>query len=265
MSWQRAAMALAARGAQSTPTWVKVGIGATLLSVPAYFYFRSRKKLKWADRLDENDVQVAAYYVGLVGPPTIWEKIKKAFNPVEWGKSIGNNVLDFFTGNTVKAIKAGIDRAEDWNLVMKAYKGMTNSSLWGDIGKKLNAEELKEIQKYHEARFERKKVHQTKTATNRANTLNKFYTGSKRWPFEKVMKLGPGMNGSRIEAFANVVAHNDKGKMVREVWLKGEFIGTVTGRIIKRHNSSQQGQLFMELATPKGLFWFQIELLDLDH
>jgi hypothetical protein len=245
---------------QGAPQWVKLVIAGGIVGGGVYLAVKFTQPSRWLKRMGEPDVQVAGYFVGLVGPDGFWAKIKKAINPVEWAKSFGNDISNFFFGKTVEAIKRGIDRATDWQLVEEAYHGLTNSALWNDIRKKVNEKEYLELQDYHKARFERQREHQVTMASDRTKIIAIFYNGSRSWKTDRIYKLGPTgdqFKSYRVAAYKDTDGKPERGSAKR--FKARQFIGSPTNRLRK----DKKGRLHMEIASGFGLLWFALDDLDI--
>lgn len=275
MAWQKAAMAVAAReaarrvasGYRATPSWVKLVGAGVLVGGGVYLGVKYLMPSKWLKRMSERDVQVAAYFVGLVGPDNLWQKLKKAVNPVEWAKTWGNDISNFFFGTTVEAIKRGIDRATDWALVEEAYSGLTKSALWNDISKKVNQKEFLELQDYHKRRFDRQREHQVTVAGDRAKLIGAMYENTRHYKPDTIYRLGPSADQFkqwRIAAFVDTTGKSSaigRPKGTKRFKAK-QYIGALTNRVVK----DRKGKLWMEVASVTSLsgpMWFLLDDLDL--
>jgi len=221
----------------------------------------------WFSRLGEPDVQTGAYFLSLVAPPKLREKI------IEKIKSAAiavtgpfGAVVDFFAkvidGNQLyTALELGIDRVGDWKLVQESYHGLSGGSLLlRDMRAKLTQDEFDKLMKRLDERMARRARGEVDNAAGRNAMVAKIY--------KMLEKATPG----KIYTLPKTASHFEKWRMAanadttgrvrfdragKDVFKAFQFIGSPTLRVVK----DEQGQAWIEVGSAIGPRWFKPEFL----
>ena len=244
------------------------------LGVAGYFGVQRAKIMRWVGKMDQNDVQIAAYYVTLVGPEKLIEKFKKALlQKLKYASPAIGIGIDLVTGiwdkinggdgsKLYQACEVGVDRCDSWDAVQEAYNGLTATrQLHTDLAKKLTADEFRKLMQRVSDKKGRVAVTTTAISTGRAALIAKLYEVMAKQPAEKVITLGTGTGFNysvwKMAGYDNPTKGYAEPGRNPDKFKKGDLIGNPTNKLVKLRS----GQVLMQVATPKGPRWFKPESL----
>lgn len=252
-----------------------IAVISLLLGSGVYFAVRASRKKKWMDRMDENDVRVAALFITLVGPKKLADVIKSAIltklkylNPTvgitidiakkawEWASGDGSSLY--------KSCEAGVYAANDWTAVQEAYEGMARRSLNGDLAKKLTADEFQKLMALVETR--KKSAEDTKVRVDSARSamVAKVYESAAKAKVGTIytMRNGGQFKSWKMAGFLEPTFGYEKPKVggKKTQFSKGDFVGNPTTRFVKV-NAGGREVVLLEISTSAGPRWFVTETL----
>ncbi len=251
---------------------VKVGgiAVATGLTVAAIWYAAKKAMVaKWMHRMDENDVRVAAYFIGLVGPQNLIAKLKamildKAKDVPVIGTAITwiQKGWDYVNGNMslYDACLMGVHQCDSWSVVQEAYHGLTaGHELHKDLQKKLSADEFQKLMVEVQAHKRSINNGNATISTGRSMLIGVIYKWMAKVPADTIITLGPEQKTYRATKLAG---YDDPTKGYKsphmgqsERFKAKQLIGNPTGRLVRL----KKGQVLMEVNSPAGPLWFKPE------